>query len=111
MQGSSLGEGPGVIAIEQGEDRSPLGIPPEQLPPPGLCRLWLPGRPVSAQTGPGPCEKIEPGALGGSWVLERPEVEPGLIYVRVIDPRRVGVVVAVRSYRAATGEYLGRKEP
>ena len=111
IQGATPGDGPGVISIEQGNDASPLGIPLEQLPAPGECRLWLPGRPASAQAGPGPCTKIEPGALGGSWVLDRPADKPEEVYVRVIDPRRVGVVVAIRRYRAATGEYLGRMEP
>ena len=111
IQGASPGEGPGVIAMEQGNDGSPLGIPPEQLPQPGECRLWLPGRPVSAQSASGSCSKIEPVALGGSWVLERPTEKPEEVYVRVIDPRRVGVVVAIRRYRAATGEYLGKMEP
>ena len=111
IQGASPGDGPGVIAVEQGDEREPLGIPLEQLPAPGECRLWLPGRPISSQAPAGSCAKIEPVALGGSWVLERPTERPEEVYVRVIDPRRVGIVVAVRRYRAATGEYLGRMEP
>jgi hypothetical protein len=111
LQNSTPGDQPGVIAVEQGEDRGPLGIAPRYLPPAGECRLWLPGRPPDSQAAAGPCERIEPQALGGSWVLYRPPDHRELIHVRVIDPRRVGIVVATRIYEAEHGTYLGREGP
>ncbi|MFN3415560.1 MAG: hypothetical protein ACK4ZD_04515 [Caldimonas sp.] len=35
------------------------GVPPGMLPPPGRCRLWLPGRPDGQQPAPGDCRRIE----------------------------------------------------
>lgn len=99
-----------ILAVER-EDREPLGIPPADLPPPGECRLWLPGRPPERQAAPGPCARIERQAPGGAWVLFRPDREPGLIHVRVIDPRRPGVVLLVRVYDAQHGTYLRRERP
>lgn len=48
-------------------------VPPGHLPPPGLCRLWYPGRPPGHQPPPAPCGQLfrlyrQPGVviLGGS---------------------------------------------
>ena len=32
-----------------------LGIPPGHLPPPGHCRIWVPGRPPGHQPPPDSC--------------------------------------------------------
>jgi hypothetical protein len=33
-------------------------VPPGQLPPPGECRVWFPGRPPGQQPPPGPCREL-----------------------------------------------------
>jgi hypothetical protein len=38
-------------------DRWSYGIPRGQLPPPGLCRLWLPDRPAGHQPPPMSCQR------------------------------------------------------
>ncbi|MDM8166209.1 hypothetical protein [Roseovarius sp.] len=39
-------------------------VPPGAMPPPGLCRLWYPNRPVGHQPPPGRCNVFVPrGAL------------------------------------------------
>src|SRR3954451_16353581 len=57
------------LVISDTDDKSPLAVAPEQLPPPGECRLWRPGRPVREQARAGSCTGIEPAAPPGSWVL------------------------------------------
>lgn len=35
------------------------GIPPDRLPPPGQCRLWIDGIPAHLQPAPGGCDQME----------------------------------------------------
>jgi hypothetical protein len=98
------------LIIEENDDRSPLGIPPAQLPLPGECRLWKPGRSLKEQTRPGACAQIEPTAPPESWILFRPKQDPRLVHVRVIDPDQAGIVTQVRVYDAERGTYLGSKQ-
>jgi hypothetical protein len=98
------------LVIEENDDRSPLGIPPAQLPSPGECRLWKPGRPLREQGRAGSCGAIEAAAPPGSWVLFRPQQDPRLVHARVIDPDQSGLVIQIRVYDAARGTYLGSKQ-
>lgn len=84
-----------------------LGIPPGHLPPPGSCRVWLQGIPPGHQTVSRICKGIESTAPAGSWILYRPTENKKLVYVRVVDERRAGVVVVIRRYDADRGTYLG----
>ena len=88
----------------------PLGIPPGQLPPPGQCRVWFPGRPPGRQPRPSGCKEAMAQASAGSWVLYRPS-RGKEVHSRVIDSRRAGVVVNVRVYEAANGRYLRTERP
>ena len=97
------------LVVGENDDRSPLRIPPAQLPRPGECRSWKPGRPVKEQAAAGPCSQIEPTAAPESWVLYRPTQDPRLVHVRVIDPEQAGLVTQVRVYDAERGTYLGSK--
>jgi hypothetical protein len=88
----------------------PLGIPPGQLPPPGQCRVWFPGRPPGRQPRPSGCREAMAQASAGSWVLYRP-TRGTEVHSRVIDSRRAGVVVNVQVYEAADGRYLRTERP
>lgn len=98
------------LVISENDDKTPLRVPPAQLPAPGECRLWKPGRPVREQAASGACAQIEPAAPPESWVLFRPRQDPRLVHVRIIDPDQAGLVTQVRVYDAARGTYLGSKQ-
>jgi hypothetical protein len=97
------------LVIDENDDRSPLRIPPTQLPPPGECRLWHPGRPVREQPRVLPCAQVEPTAPPESWILYRPGQDPRLVHVRIVDADQAGRVTQVRVYDAERGTYLGSK--
>lgn len=82
-----------------------LGVPPGHLPPPGMCRVWFPGRPPGHQPRAVGCSEAMAHAPAGSWVLYRPS-RGKEVHSRVIDSRRAGVVVSVRVYAADDGRYL-----
>ena len=98
------------LVIEETDDKSPLRIPLAELPGPGACRLWKPGRPLREQARAGACAQIEPTAPPESWILFRPQQDPRLVHLRIIDPDRAGVVSQVRVYDAQRGTYLGSKQ-
>ena len=83
-----------------------LGIPPGHLPPPGSCRVWIPGKPPGHQAKAGPCESVSRSAPPGSWVVYRPTADRKVVHVREIDSKRAGTVVRVRIFDAATGAFL-----
>ena len=88
-----------------------LGIPPGHLPPPGECRVWIPGTPPGRQAGPRSCDGIMVVAPAGSWVLYRPGRSRKEVGVRHIHSDRAGVVVQVRIFQADTGEFLREERP
>jgi hypothetical protein len=98
------------LVIGENDDKSPLRITPNELPAPGECRLWRPGRPVREQPRAGACTQIEPTAPPESWILYRPSQDPRLVQVRIVDPDQAGLVTEVRVYDAARGTYLGSKQ-
>jgi hypothetical protein len=98
------------LVINDTDDKSPLTVPPEQLPAPGECRLWRAGRPLREQARAGSCADIEASAPPDSWVLYRPGQDPRLVQVRVIDPNQAGLITQIRVYDAARGTYLGSKQ-
>ncbi len=100
-----------VAATAPVEDRRALGVPPGHIPAPGSCRLWFPGQPPGKQPRPGDCRNIEREAPAGSWVLYRPQNDAKVVHAHVIDPKRAGVVVAVRVYEVNKGTYLREEKP
>jgi hypothetical protein len=98
------------LVIEENDDKSPLRISSAELPGPGECRLWKPGRPLREQSRAGACAQIEPTAPPESWILYRPRQDPRLVHVRIVDPDRAGLVTQVRVYDAERGTYLGSKQ-
>ena len=87
-------------------NHAPLKIPPGHLPPPGSCRIWLPGTPPGQQPPPGDCEKLARDVPPGAWLLYRPADEPRYVDVSVYDDHRPGVIVEIRIFEAATGAFV-----
>ena len=83
-----------------------LGIPPGHLPPPGLCRVWLPGEPPGHQARARNCASIEVAAPAGSWIVYRPPKHKKEVYVRLVDQRRAGMVVGFRVYDIQRGTLI-----
>ncbi len=80
-----------------------LGIPPGHLPPPGQCRIWLPGVPPGHQAHSRSCHNIDGSAPAGSLVLYRPGRDKKVVYVREVHPSRAGIIVHVRVFDVANG--------
>ncbi|UCD25634.1 MAG: hypothetical protein JSW51_06895 [Gemmatimonadota bacterium] len=83
-----------------------LGIPPGHLPPPGQCKVWIPGDPPGHQAAARSCEGIDAVAPAGSWVLYRPGKDKKVVHLREIDRYQAGLVIHVRVYDASSGKYL-----
>jgi len=83
-----------------------LDVPPGKLPPPGLCRVWFPGRPPGHQPKPAPCADVEVGAPAGTWVLYRPSQDKQVVHVRYVDERRAGVIVWIRVFDVKSGAFV-----
>jgi hypothetical protein len=92
------GKGPSAAAT--------LSVPPGQLPPPGLCRVWFPGRPPGRQPKARACADVESIAPAGAWVLYRPSQDRTVVHVRYVDDRRAGVVVWIRVFDASSGAFI-----
>ncbi|HEU4648787.1 MAG TPA: hypothetical protein VFS33_06970 [Gemmatimonadales bacterium] len=85
---------------------APLAVAKGHLPPPGMCRVWVQGRPAGKQAKARDCAGIDEMAPAGSWVLLRPAKNPKVVKVRQVDERRGGIVVRVRVYNATNGRFL-----
>lgn len=79
-----------------------LRVPRGHLPPPGACRVWLPGVPPGHQPASGACRRLERRAPAGAWLLHRPHRAPDLIEVLVYDAYRPRVTLRYL-YEARTG--------
>jgi hypothetical protein len=90
-----------------------LDIPPGHLPEIGECRVWIPGVPPGRQARPKSrsCDGIVSVAPAGSWVIDRPRAEPKLVYVRIVDSRRAGVLVLIRVFDLDTKRLLREVNP
>ena len=99
------------LVVSDTDDKSPLRIPSAQLPAPGQCRVWYPGRPPAQQPKAAACAEAEAAAPPDSWVLYRPREDPRLVQVKIVDPDQAGAILRIRVYDAALGTYLGTKQP
>lgn len=83
-----------------------LNVPPGHLPPPGECRVWIPGRPPGRQARPRSCNGIAAAAPAGAWILYRPSSDRSMVHVRYVDETKRGVVVRTRVFESGSGKYL-----
>lgn len=83
-----------------------LGIPPGHLPPPGYCRIWVPGTPPGHQSPPGDCGELRDRVPAGAWLLYRDRDNPEEIEVLEYDENRPSVVAVIHYFDASTGRYL-----
>jgi hypothetical protein len=93
------------------QGRSPaatLGVPPGHLPPPGQCRVWVPGKPPGHQAKARTCDGIERSAAAGTWILYRPGKDKKVVHVKEVDSRRAGVIVRLRIYDVQTGSLIAQ---
>ena len=90
-----------------------LNIPPGHLPNLGECRVWIPLRPPGLQPKPKSrtCDGIIAVAPAGSWIIDRPSAQPKLVYVRLVDPRRAGVVTSIRVFDIDSRRLLREETP
>ena len=88
-------------------------IPPGHLPDPGECRVWIPGRAPGRQPRPRSraCTGIEAVAPAGSWIIYRRADDRRLVYIRLIDERRPGIVIRNRIFDADSWELLREEDP
>lgn len=87
-----------------------LGIPPGHLPPPGQCRVWIPGEPPGHQRPAGSCEVVERQVPPGGWLVYRPSKSRRQVKVLVYERTRSRVVL-IRLFDAATGRMLRETAP
>ena len=80
-----------------------LHIPPGHYPPPGMCRVWIPGRPPGHQARPVSCATAIRNVPTGAWILHRSKGKKDPLEVTFYDERRAGIVVDVQFYDPDTG--------
>lgn len=100
------GSGERLVVSNGDVERRVLKVPPGHFPKPGECRLWFPDRPPGQQPAPGSCVGLGRIAPAGTWILYRPTSDKKVIHARVMDPKKDGVVIAVRVYDSKKGTYL-----
>jgi len=100
-----------VVVSGKKEAHHKLGIPPGHLPPPGSCRIWVPGRPPGRQQKSGSCAELSHRVPKGAWLVHRDADNPDDIEVFVYDQKRPSVVVSVRYFEASTGDFIRDGRP
>ena len=102
-------------ASEAGDRRSTAArydIPPGYLPPPGMCRVWVPGEPPGQQQKRHPvgrCSALRRDIAAGAWLIYRPTNDRK--HVRVWQYGSERQVLAQRIYDIATGRLIRHVAP
>jgi hypothetical protein len=82
-----------------------LSIPPGHLPPPGQCRVWIPGRPPGHQPRAGSCSALKRQVPTGAWLVYRATKDKRDVKIWVYDSQRPDHVVAVWRYDNNAGQF------
>ncbi len=101
--------GPVVVADREPYVARALGIPPGHLPPPGECRVWVPGVPSGHQAPPRRCDGLSARVPLGGWLVYTPRRERP-VRVWAYDEARPEVAWILFLDRA-TGRFLTRERP
>lgn len=80
--GVVVASGPAYSVREAAVGHEVVGIPRGHMPPPGLCRVWFPGRPPGHQPPPGPCAKLAHSVPPHAWLLRRPTTARRVFRIR-----------------------------
>jgi hypothetical protein len=113
--GSDAGSDPQMKNDEVPENASTaarLGIPPGHLPPPGQCRVWVPGEPPGKQKKQypsGACDTISGQVPAGAWLVYRPGQSKKEVVVREYGAGRQ--VTSIRVFDIVTGALLRELDP
>ena len=83
-----------------------LDIPAGHYPPPGECRVWLPGRPPGHQPPPGSCRQLRHEVPPGGWLIRHPGDRRDHVYVDVYDEHRRGAVLVTGEFRIGSGVFV-----
>ncbi len=84
-----------------------LKIPPGHFPPPGQCRIWIPGQPPGHQPTASACHELHGDIPPGAWVLYRPwNSDKKVIEVTAYDDAAADVVAWVGYFDARNGRLL-----
>jgi hypothetical protein len=79
-----------------------LGIPKDELPSPGLCRVWVSGQATAMQPLPRSCDGIEWTAPLGSRVLYRPDDGSREVHVKYMSRATTGLVTGIDAFSIDT---------
>ena len=89
-----------------------FGIPPGHLPPPGQCKVWMPGEPPGKQKkkySSGDCVDVSRSVPAGGWLVYRPGDDKKEVVVREYGSERQ--VTSVKVFDIASGAFLRELEP
>jgi hypothetical protein len=88
-----------------------FGIPPGHLPPPGQCRVWIPGEAPGKQKkyASGDCADVANAVPAGGWLVYRPGEDKKEVVVR--EYGKSHDVVSVRVFDIVTGALLRELDP
>jgi len=101
-----------AAATEGQSTAAQYNIPPGHLPPPGMCRVWVPGEPPGQQEKEHPvgrCSTLRASIPAGAWLVYRPTDDRK--HVRVWQYGEDRRVLAQRIYDIATGELIRHVAP
>ena len=73
-----------------------LEVPKGHLPPPGECKVWLPGQPAGHQPPPGHCAELLGEVPPSAWLIYR--ASPEQVVVTAYHPEVEGLVVKVETF-------------